>query len=201
MNDSHPNGPPTGQLEGPDPFDPARLRLSQDFATTVGVKKLLTMVPVRKPANEWFIRTHPDPEYRIQTAVLELKEERETYLVDRDLWQSLATEPTFIAKMLITAMNRQGTVFIWPIRLPGPDGKLDDWNRSALVAAEEAKKSWVRVAANMNLGAYDIWQAEAELASPTWPEISFQELLRTAFKDKTIQSHDHPVLQKLRGKR
>ena len=31
----------------PNPFDPAALRLDQSFADTVGVKKLLTTVPVR----------------------------------------------------------------------------------------------------------------------------------------------------------
>ena len=33
----------------PNPFNPAALRLSQSFAGTVGVKRLLTTVPVRKP--------------------------------------------------------------------------------------------------------------------------------------------------------
>jgi hypothetical protein len=32
-----------------DPFDPAALRLTPDFVETVGVKKLLTTVPCRKP--------------------------------------------------------------------------------------------------------------------------------------------------------
>jgi hypothetical protein len=32
-----------------DPFDPAALRLDQSFTDTVGVKKLLTTIPVRKP--------------------------------------------------------------------------------------------------------------------------------------------------------
>lgn len=36
-----------------DPFaDLGKLRLSQDFAATVGVKKLLTTVPVRKPTGQ-----------------------------------------------------------------------------------------------------------------------------------------------------
>ena len=34
----------------PDPFDPARLRLSQEFAASLGIKKALLTVPVRKPA-------------------------------------------------------------------------------------------------------------------------------------------------------
>ena len=58
-----------------DPFDLNSLRLSQDFASAVGVKKLIMTVPVRKPSKEWFIRTHPDPDYRLPTAVLELKED------------------------------------------------------------------------------------------------------------------------------
>src|SRR5690349_3014656 len=79
-----------------DPFDLASLRLSQDFASAVGVKRLIMTIPVKKPSKEWFVRTHPDPSHRLQTAVLELKDgDRETYLVSPDLWPELASEPTF----------------------------------------------------------------------------------------------------------
>ena len=44
----------------PDPFDPAALRLDQSFADTVGVKKHVTTVPVRKPNRQDFVRVHPD---------------------------------------------------------------------------------------------------------------------------------------------
>ena len=63
------------------PFDPASLRLDQNFAETVGVKKLLTTVPVRKPKRQDFIRVHPDPTYRLTpAAIIELQEDREVYL-------------------------------------------------------------------------------------------------------------------------
>ena len=39
-----------------DPFDPTRLRLSQDFGEQIGVKKALLTVPVRKPDRQWFVR-------------------------------------------------------------------------------------------------------------------------------------------------
>src|SRR4051794_7303794 len=69
----------------PDPFDPARMRLDQNFGMEAGVKKLLTTVPVMKASKEWFVRTHPDADYQISTRVLELKEgDHEIYLVDRD---------------------------------------------------------------------------------------------------------------------
>jgi len=182
-----------------DPFDPERLRLSQDFAATVGVKKALITVPVRKPANEWWIRVHPDESYRVETAVVELKEDREVYLIDPTLWPELSTEATFGPRALFTAVNRQGVLFLWPIRLPGPDGKTNEWNRSSLEATTLATKTWVRVMSNMSLGAYEVFEATADIPEPIWPEQSFGELLKIAFKDKFIRKPDHPVLQKLRG--
>ena len=182
-----------------DPFDLASLRLSQDFASAVGVKKLVTTIPVKKPSKEWFVRTHPDPAYRLQTAVLELKEDRETYLVAPGLWPELASDPTFSPRVLVTAINRQGVLFLWPIRLPGADGKIDDWSRSALDAADEAKSRWVRITANMSLGAYDVAVASGQVAEPEWPDITFQEIIKIAFRDKMISDWNHPVLRRLRG--
>ena len=183
----------------PDPFDPSRLRLSQDFAQTLGVKKALLTVPVRKPTRESWIQTHSDSAYKIETAVIELKEDRETYLVDRSLWPELATESTFGARAIFTTMNRQGVLFLWPIRLPGPDGKLDEWSRSALEAAMMAQGKWIRVTSNMSLGAYDVFESTADIPTPLWPELTFQELLKIAFKNHFIDTLGHPVLQNLRG--
>jgi hypothetical protein len=183
----------------PDPFDPACLRLSQDFAASMGVKKALLTLPVRKPDKSWFVRVHPNAGYQLQTAVIELKEDRETYLVAPSLWPDLAAESTFSPRALFTAMNRQGVLFLWPIRLPGADGRVDEWSRTALEAAGLAANGWVRVAANLSLGAYEVFQATGHLGEPAWPALSFAELLRVAFRDRFIDSLDHPILRRLRG--
>jgi hypothetical protein len=67
----------------PNPFDNlSALRLDQNFAGTVGVKKLLTSVPVRKTNKQDFVRVRRDPSYRLTpAAIIELKEDREVYLV------------------------------------------------------------------------------------------------------------------------
>jgi hypothetical protein len=167
----------------------------------MGVRKALLSVPVRKPDKSWFVRVHPDPAYRLQTAVVELKEDRggETFLVAPALWPDLATEATFAPRALFTAVNRQGVVFLWPIRLPGSEGRPDEWSRSALEAVDMAAKGWVRVVANMGLGAYDVFEATGSLPDPEWPDVPFRELLRIAFKDRLITDPGHPVLRKLRG--
>jgi hypothetical protein len=182
-----------------DQFDLNSLRLSQDFAATVGVKKLLTTVPVRKPSKEWFVRTHPDPKYRPGIPVIESKEDREIYLVAKSLWPALGSESTFSPRLLVVSINRQGVLFIWPIRLPGTDGKLDPWNRSAMEAVERAQSRWIRIAANMSLGAYEMTEAPGQVAEPTWPEKSAQEIFDIAFKDRRINTWEHPILRRLRG--
>jgi hypothetical protein len=183
-------------------FDPAALRLSQDFAATLGVKKLRTTVPVRKPGRTWFVRVHPDPAYRLPTMVLELKEERETYLVATELRQELSTESAVSPRLLVIAINRQNVLFFWPIRLPGSDGKIDEWSRSALDAVHEAESRWVRVQADMSLGAYEISVASAAIHDPDWEKLveePLKKLLEVAFRDKFIRDLEHPVLKRLRG--
>lgn len=189
----------TTEPAAPDPFDPESLRLPQDFGAGLGVKKALLTVPCRKPDKSWFVRVHPDPKYRLQTAVIEMKEDRETYLVSPALWPTLATEATFKTKLLATAVNRQGVLFLWELNLPRPDGRQDEWSRSALEALGLAIKGWIRIAANMSLGAYDVFKAEGQLSEPEWPELPFGDLLRIAFKDRFINNLDHPILRRLRG--
>ncbi len=189
--------PPQESQGVDDPFDLKKLRLSQDFADGLEVKKLLLTVPVRRPSPQEFIRVHPGEDWCLQTMILELKEKRETYLVDQDLWAEMAGE--IVPKVLYTVMTRSGILSLWPIRLPGEDGRLDEWNRSALEAAQMAKKNWIRVSANMGLGAYDVYQAKGDIPEPEWPETTFTEILRVAFKDRFINSLNHPVLRGLRG--
>ena len=120
-------------------------------------------------------------------------------MVAQALWPSRAAESTFAPRALFTAVNRQGVLFLWPVRLPGIDGKLDAWSQSALEAARMARKGWVRVAANMTLGAYDVFEASAVLEEPNWCDKPLRELLAVAFRDRMISAIDHPVLRRLRG--
>ena len=178
-------------------FDINRLRLSQNFASNVGVKKALITVPVRKPDRQTFVRVHTNPEYRISAAVLNVKEDQETYLVDPDLCSELPGE--IVPTEIFTAITRQDVLFLWPVRLPAEDGRQNGWYQSAFEAAQLAMKSWVKVQANMNLGGYEVYEATGNLPEPEWSDKSFKELLEIAFKDRYIDDIDHVVLKRLRG--
>jgi hypothetical protein len=139
-----------------------------------------------------------DTAYHLQTAALVYKEDREElFLVDPSLWSELAGEIRPIA--LFTTINRQGILTLWPVKLPGADGRIDSWNASAMDAASRARKQWVRVAANMSLGGYELYEATGELSPPKWPDLSMREILSIAFKDNFIRDINHIVLKKLRG--
>jgi hypothetical protein len=180
----------------PDPFDPAALRLRPDYVESAGVKKLLTTVPVRKPHKHDFIRVRPEPEFRDTFGLIQLGDDREFYLVTPPLPGELVGE--FAAHTVYTCINRQGTLFLWPIRLPDADGKQSEWH-AAHEAAAQATKNWVRVTANRNLGAYEIRVAASTVVDPEWPEYRFRDLLRVAFADHLIDRTDHPVIKQLRG--
>jgi hypothetical protein len=191
------DGPPPSAA--PNPFDPASLRLSQDFAANLGVREILVSIPVDKPRGEWFCRVHPSDVYSLPTYVVELKADREVYLVDRTLWPALAGEPTFSPRAIYTAINRQGLLFLWPCRLPGSDGKSPDWITLPLEAVRQAKVGWTRFFWDAGQSRHRIVQAQADLGEPQWPDVSFSNLLKLGFKDRFINTLDHPVLRKLRG--
>ena len=181
-----------------DPFDPGALRLDQTFADSVGVKKHVMTVPVGKPARQEFFWVNPRPEYRLTpAAIIEVKEDREVYLVTPNMAQELPGE--FTAATLFTTINRQGVLRLWPVKLPGPDGKHNEWHRSAAEAAELAMKMWIRLTANMSLGANEVFEATGNLPEPEWPDIPFPEILKIAFKDRIVDRADHPLVQRLRG--
>jgi hypothetical protein len=183
--------------ENANPFALENLRLDQNFIETAGVKKLLTTVPVRKPNPQDFVRVHPHQDYRANVALLELRDDREVYLLTPAMAQELPGE--FFMATIFTCINRQNVLTLWPVRLPAPDGRQLEWHRSAALAAERAMTQWVRIRANMSLGAYEIDVASVTHSEPTWPDVTLQDIIPIAFRDRLIDRLTHPVVQRLRG--
>ena len=180
-----------------DPFDPAALRLDPNTAAgAIGVKRKVLAIRVAKPDKQEFVRVHPDEAFRLDTALCEDKVNREAYLVAPSLWAEL---PDFIIPVrLCAAVNRHGTPFLWPAKLPDKDRPMA-WHETMLEAQEIAVRSWVRVQADMSAGSYAVFEATGNLPDPEWPELSFQEMLRLAFKSRFVDSMHHPFVQDLLG--
>ena len=186
----------TNKDNKPRVLDLESLRISQELTEFSGVVDTAE-IPVRRPTRDEWVRVRPGSEWRLETNVLELKDERQVYLVAPDLWEALEDE--LISKVLTLAVSREGQLFLWPVRLPGPDGHLDDWNRAALDAQARAALHWVRLVPNRSRGTYDVREAKADWAEPKWPELGFQQIVELAFADRYIADLDHPVVLRLWG--
>jgi len=186
--------------EPSDPFaDIESWRLSQDFGSMASVKPVFTTISVRKPHRQEFIRVRPGDKWRFEAGCFTDKQTGETYLVTPDLWMELSDDlqPT----ALFVVMSRNSPVpFLWPCKLPGPDGRPNRWHESALEAAKLAESDWLKVVSDMDAGCYVPHVACGNLAEPEWPEdLSMFYLVKLAFKERLIDSPDHPVLRRLRG--
>jgi hypothetical protein len=174
------------------------LRLPQNFGQTLGVKKLLTTVPVGKPRPAMFFQVHPDPAMEFKALIYEDKLAKETYVVHPDLGDLLGNLARPV--VLHLAVDRRGNPHLIPVVLPNEAGIRHPWHDSLAQAVEDAKEQWVRIDANMSIGAYNVHAAKEKLAPPEWPEESMEQLVITAFRGKVINSPDHPVIQALEGR-
>jgi hypothetical protein len=190
--------PPVTQIAAaaPDPFDPSQFAANSTIVGDAGVVKQLVVCPVRKPNKQEFVRVRPDPEYRLPAHLLELKNERETYLVIPEVAAAIPGETRLVT--LTLTVNRQGSPFLWPVPAPNLTGRENHWHTSARAAAAHGVTHWVKIIANSD--SYDVFAAPGALGNPVWPDKSLRDLLAIAFGESfTIRDLSHPVIKRLLG--
>lgn len=172
------------------------LRLSPDAAAVAGTSEILSHVPIRKPNRHEFFRTPMAPDMWFGTGIFEDKEEREIFFVTPAMREALVGEIKPV--VLVPAITRQGVLLLWPLKLPS-DGPGRSWAETARQAAELGKTRWVRLAPDMGLGGYRIFMAEGSLSDPEWPDKPLNEIMQISFRDRIVDSENHPVIRRLRG--
>jgi hypothetical protein len=153
---------------------------------------------VGKPKKGNFFRAHTSEDMTFTAMLLEQKEVNETYLVAPDVAQEI--NDLVNAVQLHAVIDRHNNVSLIPVPLPGEGGNRNPWHQSLAQAVEKSKFKWIRIAANMPLGGYDVFEAEASLSEPEWPEHDIEALIEVAFRGKIISSLEHPVVQSLLGR-
>jgi hypothetical protein len=178
--------------------DLSALSMSQAYADIVGVKKLLLMVPVKKPHSQQFVRVHPT--FRIPAApVITLKDDGESFLLTPAVAAQLSTSD-FAMVDLFLAISRQNVLFVWPVPVPAEGRRANTWHTSGRDAAVRATAEWVKVTANHELKGYEVTVPPplVKIPEPVWPtDKTFNEILRIAFKDRVIETVDHPLIKRL----
>ena len=150
------SGPEASNL---DPFAPENLRLDPSTTEGAAVEEVALHHPGEKSGRQVFFRVHP--EFREMFPIIDFRDDREEYIVVKELVPELATE--IVHKQLCLAITRQGTLFFLPLRLPGADGKDMGWWKSLREHAKRAETHWIRVYANHELGAYEVLEARRQV--------------------------------------
>ena len=174
------------------------VRLPTNYGATLGVKKLLTTIPVGKPKKPQFFRTHQSEDMVFPTMILENKEAQETYIVYPEVAQVISELVRPV--ILHAAIDRQNNVSLIPVPLPGDSGTRHPTHESLAQAVEHAKLKWIRINFNKHTSGYDIYEAAAVLAEPEWPSGDIDSFVQVAFRGKIIASLDHPVIVAHLGK-
>jgi hypothetical protein len=210
------NGPLTGEVtprsplpdeveESPiiNPFDPDRIRIGTDYGDLAAGRSADLTFPVwnRPPKAAWF-RAHPTNEVDVLMLDLTADDSDGLYFLDKSLWPDLVHESTVGLRLLVHCQTRQGTDFLWAIKLKSPfDKRQNAWTASALKERELARSRWVRHRSNRELGAYDPLVSDLIDAEPEWPALTFTKILEIALKDRYINSLEHEILvELLKGK-
>ncbi len=178
-------------------IDLKKLTLPQNFQDMPGAKKLWTTISVRKPSKTEFFRVLDDDNYTAPMAIIELKEENETYLIHPELYPDLGE---FIAPVQVcVAMTRMGAMMIWCPKLP--QERRNSWHDTAMHALELARSKWICMRANMHAGCYEILEATGKLPEPEFPteDLTFTRMIEIAFRDFYVDNLDHPLVKRLSG--
>ena len=119
-----------------DDFDLESYRLTQDYASLIDVKKIITTVPVKKPEKLWFIRVHPNGNLKQRFG----RQRRSLNHTWCDRLFGLIWLHEMTAKSAFRRNQHHKVFFLWPVKLPGEDGRTDHWNESALEAARVSQE-------------------------------------------------------------
>jgi hypothetical protein len=156
-------------------------------------------IPVSKPKD--FFRVCPDKAYRrpadIYTHKVEGQVEQTEYLIDRPMRGRFDEAQRCT---LVTVVYRDGSPRLWPLKVPGEDGKDNDAWKSARAAARTAMGKWVKLV--WKGGRYQTRDALPGYApEPDWSKLpAWEELVRLGFGEHNIiRSDDHFIAQALLG--
>ena len=184
-------------LQMDDEIDLENFTYREDFATTIKLQGETTFVPVRRPDPQSWVYISSKPELRATVAILELKQQRETYLVRPEIAASLNGDVG--NRLLVPYQDREGGLFLWAVRLVDARGGLDSWTTSALRIVHEYCDRWIKIKSKMSTGCYDVFLPPVEIPAPEWPADGLRFLVNRAFKNRVINSLEDPVVKKLKG--
>ena len=181
------------------PSDVESLRVPNALnAPELRTEKLITNIPVGKPGKQTFFRTPHDVDLFFDLCILEDHHDgKRAYAVAQAVAVELRAE--VVVKRVMPYCTGDYDIGLLALTLETVDGRSNDWNRSLWHAAEKARTQWLRLQSNMREGRYDIYVAPNFLREPIFPDWTINQYIERAFRERFIDSLEHPLVRRLRG--
>jgi hypothetical protein len=154
---------------------------------------VLTKCPAKKPGEFDIFRVHTEPEWSIETLIVEYRGENKAlprgfYLIHPRLKSAFGKKGR--KHLIVTCVNTNGSMFLWPIKVT--EGFGDSWYRSALIVVKAAKEKWVKDFASDGNG-YTAEASKREHGEPRWLGGTLDDLLELAFDGRIVSDRTHPL--------
>jgi hypothetical protein len=173
------------------------LCLDQSFNSGDILKQ--TEIPIRTPKKDEFFRVHPT----YTTGLMGVWRDTENvyHLVYPEVANLEILQGHVRRVVLKLAVNADGLFFIWPLRVADKNGNLDEYARTAHLAAEQAIDSWVRIQANKETSSFTRFIAANKnlRPEPQWPTDPYDVIVTRGFHGNIMPTEDHPLIKRLRG--
>jgi hypothetical protein len=190
------SGKPKPRIAVPD-F--SKSRRDQKFDGMSVIRKSLS-VKVGKPDPDDYWRAHPDEDFHQTHLIYKPTRLSSVYLVDGAL-EGLLHKVTYEAT-LYAWITLEGKLGLWDVRAASSSFGGNDWTESTISVIEKGFTYWVRYQKNDNEDAWEANVAEDDWGEPQWPEgKTMDDFLHAAFDKRFIDSEDHPIVQRIFGRR
>lgn len=174
----------------------------RSLGRTKGVKRRVNRVQrrfqIKKPPKLTWFRVMPIEGEYSEAVLFEDKETQKWYIVDPEMHEYF-TPSQVVDVWLVPYITRQGkSIAIWPLKQP-LGNSWDSWYETAIDARDLALNEWTRMEADQDTDTYVIDTAVDMKVEPSWPEMSYEEIIEVLCKSDYIDSEEHPVIKAFEG--
>lgn len=180
--------------DGTNPFDDLdALRNDQDYEEFLSAEGS-SAFNIRTLKEDMHLRVNPDPAYALNGQYVVPTKEG-VYYVNKKLKDALGTMPRRCN--LHVAVDGHGEYFLLLTKQANPGKDENKWYVTARMVASAATLEWLKVTKPTGFeGGWGFIPIRHKMFEPKWPERSFNDLLKSAFPDRIINSLSHDLIQK-----
>jgi hypothetical protein len=163
----------------------------------VQARKRLVTIPARSPDKAWFVRTSLNPEHSgILPLYWDKSGDGRPFLIAESVQDYFGNDVR--NNYCVLSVTRQQMFFLWCSPLEDQEGNWNPWHSSAHDMKALAATAWIRVKSNKQLGGYEPFDPiGSQPPDPEWPDISWGDIVRLAFRRHLVEMETHPLINRL----